>query len=341
MYRRVLQYVPDKLRRRWWAPVAITLVIAMIHFIYIATSAWSTKEIDSHLVHTYEEPLSFNFPEDIRRVDVVIPAHSKDTLTLEPCIRAVRKFVNNLGRVIVVSKQKMTNSAEFYPESKFPFSYADIENYLRANRIFKLWPMDLYHYYKSPSRAGWYFAQIIKLYVVLTIPKVSNDVVVLDSDVILTRPINFTTGEDKGYYGATDIENWPAYMQHMQCLVPHLRKVHSNLSGVVHHQLMMRDVVQDLMDRVEKYHKKPFWHAFMSCIDLGRGSVSEASEYEIMFNFALRFHKDRSIMRMMRWFNDARRIPDELLQNPLPDHFKDAELYGDMVSVHHYNRAVL
>ena len=56
-------------------------------------------------------------------IDVVIPAHKKDVDTLELCIESIRKNVKNVRRVIVVSKEKLTEKAEFYCEEDFPFSF--------------------------------------------------------------------------------------------------------------------------------------------------------------------------------------------------------------------------
>ena len=55
-------------------------------------------------------------------IDVVIPTHVKDAETLELCIEHVKKNVMNLNKVYIVSKDKLTDNAEWIPESDFPFS---------------------------------------------------------------------------------------------------------------------------------------------------------------------------------------------------------------------------
>ena len=52
-------------------------------------------------------------------IDVVIPSHWKDADTLDLCIDGIRNNVKDVGRIIVVSKDKMTDNAEFYDERDF------------------------------------------------------------------------------------------------------------------------------------------------------------------------------------------------------------------------------
>ena len=42
-------------------------------------------------------------------IDVVIPAHKKDIDTLDLCIDGIRKNVKDVRRIIVVSKEKLTD----------------------------------------------------------------------------------------------------------------------------------------------------------------------------------------------------------------------------------------
>ena len=47
-------------------------------------------------------------------IDVIIPAHRKDLPTLPYCVKNAKKFVKNVGRVIVVSKEKLVDNAEWF-----------------------------------------------------------------------------------------------------------------------------------------------------------------------------------------------------------------------------------
>ena len=54
-------------------------------------------------------------------IDVVIPAHKKDLATLEYAIDGIRKNIADVRRIIVVSKEKYTDKAEWFDEALYPF----------------------------------------------------------------------------------------------------------------------------------------------------------------------------------------------------------------------------
>jgi hypothetical protein len=88
-------------------------------------------------------------------IDVVIPAHIKDKEILDHCILGIKKNVKNLRRVIVVSKEKYTDKAEWFDEKLYPFSFAEISEILNHQNV------------------GWNYQQLLKLYSVLIIPNIS------------------------------------------------------------------------------------------------------------------------------------------------------------------------
>ena len=73
-------------------------------------------------------------------IDVVIPCSPKDLETLELCIQGLKDFAINIRRIIIISETRLTESAEWIPETIFPFSRKDIaseifsEQKILANR---------------------------------------------------------------------------------------------------------------------------------------------------------------------------------------------------------------
>lgn len=55
-------------------------------------------------------------------IDVVIPCHPKDVPILDMCIDGIRKNGENIGKVYVISKDRLTDKAEWVDESIFPFT---------------------------------------------------------------------------------------------------------------------------------------------------------------------------------------------------------------------------
>ena len=107
-------------------------------------------------------------------IDVIIPAHEKDIDTLDLCIDAVKNNVNRLGKVYVISRERLTENAEWIPESEFPFSIDDVSNFTG-----KHW------------RTCWYYQQLLKMYVFEVRKDISDSVLVLDSDTVFLNKTDF------------------------------------------------------------------------------------------------------------------------------------------------------
>ena len=72
-------------------------------------------------------------------IDVVIPSHWKDIDTLDLCIEGIRNNVKDVRRIVVVSKDKMTDNAEFFPEEDLQYSLedADVSIHLGLDELVK------------------------------------------------------------------------------------------------------------------------------------------------------------------------------------------------------------
>ena len=154
-------------------------------------------------------------------LDVVIPCTEKDLLTLDMCIKSLRRHHTNINRIIVVSKTKLTNEAEWFPESKFPFTKKDL-----AYELFQDKERAEAYLHSKKNRLGWLIQQLLKFYSMYVIPDISDNVFVVDADVIFLNPtqmINETTG---GAYFNTGIEYHKPYFTHAKRFIPFFRKVH-------------------------------------------------------------------------------------------------------------------
>jgi len=228
------------------------------------------------------------------QIDVVIPARKKDLCTLELCIEGVKKNVCNIGRVIVVSKEKLTNNAEWVREASFPFTLEDVKNKLAK-------PKKDYTNAHWMPREGWYYQQLLKLYFFFVIPNLSLNILEVDADVIFLNKVRFTEDETALYAWGT--ENHLPYFRHMQRLLPQLGKAIKDKSGICHHLLYQHDLIYDLFFLVEEYHKLPFWEAFLYCVDVNDDYKSGAGENEMYFSFINKFHIHRIKLRKLKWQN--------------------------------------
>ena len=136
--------------------------------------------------------------------DIIIPTTDKDLKTLETCILQCKKNLN-FNRIIIISKKKYTDLAEWFPESNYPFNFNSIQNIIGDH-----W------------RTGWYFQQLLKLYSFFVIPNLNDNILILDSDTLILRNIDFFEN-NKALYNISLAHHKP-YFIHMEKLYPDLEK---------------------------------------------------------------------------------------------------------------------
>jgi hypothetical protein len=221
-------------------------------------------------------------------IDVVIPCAEKDLETLNLCIAGIKKNCTQVRRVIVVSSRRLTDQAEWFNEAGYPFSKEDVWHHLAPGK-------------KISSRVGWYFAQLLKLYAPMVIPGISTNALIIDADTIFLNPVTFLNERLEGLYNPGTECHLP-YFEHASRLLPGVRRLYPQYSGISHHMLFQYSVMQDLFSYVENFHHKPFWQAFCSCVDPEHVEGSGAADYEIYFNFV--FSRTNQVhIRPLKWKN--------------------------------------
>jgi len=250
-----------------------------------------------HTNHIYAfEKTSYTFSND--PIDVVIPCHKKDANALANVITSVKKYVNGLRRIIIISSEQYTQDAEWFDESLFPFSKESIALEICQS------PIIAQQVLKQTRTMGWIYQQFLKLYAPLCIPDISSNVLIVDADVIFLRPLSFLQEDGAGFCTVGSEYHQP-YFQHMQRLLPDLKKLYANYSGISHHMLFQREVVLDFFDHIRAYHHLEPWVAIAQAILLNKKDQlihSCLSEYEMYFNFVLA-RTDQVKIRHLKWKN--------------------------------------
>lgn len=246
--------------------------------------------------------------------DIVIPLGPNDTFRLPTQLENTKKNVVGYRNIyIVVNTSKFSeecdlNGCTVVDESVF--RYKDfIEGYFAS------------HYGKS-NRNGWYFQQLIKLHAGECIEGILDNYLVVDADVYFLKPTRFFEN-NKPCFGTGNEYHVP-YFEHMKRMHTDFIKMHSE-SGICHHMMFNRGYMKEMVDLVEKQHNMPFWKVFIMCVKehLNHNPTdpeSGASEYEMYFNYMLKFHAKDMIVRRLNWRNINIREYEDCLKDQTLDY---------------------
>ena len=222
-------------------------------------------------------------------IDLVYPCHSKDKETLDLAIKYARMNIKNLRNIYVVSKDKLTDKAEWISENIFPFTFQDMIDKIGNHQ-----------------RTGWYYAGWIHLLSSVYITGILDNVLICDSDTIFIKPVEFVDGNNKCLFNVSPSDGTPLYYEHMSKLIPGLtQQIERPWSGVAHHILIRREILKSMMDKSKEVHNKEFWNAWIdvtkehykSHINEKKYSGNErhekgpgrATSYELYFNYAMKY----------------------------------------------------
>ena len=80
-----------------------------------------------------------------------------------------------------------------------------------------------------------------------------------------------------------------------------LIKMDKNKSGICHHMIFETKYIDELISKIEKNHNDLFYNVFLKLITVKEGSG--ASEYEIYFNYMLKYSPTNIKIRTLNWEN--------------------------------------
>ena len=216
--------------------------------------------------------------------DIVIPVGPNDKSIIKEQIKYTKKNIIGYRNIYLIC---------YDPAIK-------IEGCITINEnIFPFNKETIINYHSKLERNGWYLQQLLKFYAGKTIPGILNKYLVIDSDTFFLKPTTFIENNKCLYnYG---IEYHIPYFKHMLRLNKNLIKIDKNKSGICHHMLFETKYLNELITKIEKKHKELFYIIFLKLVTEKSGSG--ASEYEIYFNYMLKYHPDKIKIRKLNWKN--------------------------------------
>lgn len=223
-------------------------------------------------------------------IDVIIPAHEKDLDTLDLCISNVKKYVQYVRNVYVISKNKLTEKAEWYPEGNLPFTIQDVGNVIGFHK-----------------RTAWYYADLLEMHAATLIDGLSEHVLILDSDTIFTRHVTLIDLDGKCLLNTSPTDGLGSYYEWVERFMG-LKKSNRE-SGITHFILQRKSIVEEFVRKAESLYNAPFWKAALEItnqeyIDIndnnhatGQGKMAG---FELYFMYALHHHPDKVKIKKLR-----------------------------------------
>ncbi|MGO4649774.1 DUF6492 family protein [Nocardia sp. 2YAB30] len=229
-------------------------------------------------------------------IDVMIPVAAKDLAGLDTCIaglithsRNPIRSVNVVGSARLAARVRLDGVVRWIGEESVSPKPAMIEATLRAGG-------------GDHHNSSWYFQQLIKLDCFEILPVAAEHILVLDADYTLVDDVVFVDEEGRsclalGYplQWRLDTREHGLPSRHSAIaaatrLLAEWRPV-DPYSGMQHHMVFDRQILADLMRRVEQQHQRPFWEAFLTTVE--HAKWTGASEYVLYRHFAAKFFGER------------------------------------------------
>lgn len=216
--------------------------------------------------------------------DIVIPVGPNDESIIQKQITYTKKNIIDYRYIFLICYNPLIQIEDCITinENIFPFTIGTVIKY-----------------HGKLEKNGWYLQQLLKLYAGKIIPNILDKYLVIDSDTFFLKPTIFVE-KNKCLYNYSS-EYHKSYFNHMKKLHPDLVKINRNMSGICHHMIFETKHLNELMSKIEKYHNDNFYDIFLKFVTPEDINFSGASEYELYFNYMLKFNFDQIEIRKLNW----------------------------------------
>jgi len=277
------KYFPIIILNDWQELDVSKLSYSEVDYQYLDIS-WVIEQIGSEKIdHKYQALWKFNsIPNNI--FDIVIPVGPNDKSVIEQQIKYTQKNIIGYRNIYLICYDPSItiHGCITIHENIFPFNIETVAKY-----------------HGKLERNGWYLQQLLKLYAGKCIPNILDKYLVIDSDTFFLKPTTFVENNKCLYNYGTEYHK--PYFKHMFILHNNLTKVDMNKSGICHHMIFEKKYINELISNIEKNHNELFYNIFLQEVTDINGSG--ASEYEIYFNYMLKYNPDKIKIRKLHWKN--------------------------------------
>ena len=213
-----------------------------------------------------------------KKYDVVSTIHSKDIKKYKKYIKYNKKYLVDSGNYYYISQENYNiNDISYHiSEDKFEFSKYKVREYLKG--------------YIPDDRVGWYYQQLLKLYVFKVHNFNTDYILILDSDILLIKYLNFFKENIPILYkrltGTRKIHK--PYYYSIKYIID--LDINEEDSGICHMMFFNKNIINNMFIDIEKKHKKKLWVVILDCVifyvkNYGYNN-SIFSEYELYYNYS-------------------------------------------------------
>jgi hypothetical protein len=248
------------------------------------------------------------------KFDVLIVCHEKDFNILSICVEQIRKNFSKLNNIFILSNKNPNIDQTIYISEDRYSPYINIE---KIKKFYKDNNSDFLH------RSGWIYQQILKLLSFKFIPELTDSYIVIDSDTLFLRDVEFNT--EKFYYSISDEYHKP-YLDTIKKLLNIDETI--GFSTISHHSIFNKKFLNEMVNSIEKRFQLNLVDCVLKCID--SKELSSVSEWDLYANYMIINHSEICEKRQLKW-KDINFIPN---QNQL----SKIKLVYDFISSHSWLR---
>ena len=249
-------------------------------------------------------------------IDFVIPCHSKDFPSLKIVIEGI-KNISCIKNIFVVSLENPKLDGVIHISERCWDKYI---NKQKIAQKFSTYAPNLLR------RTKWIYQQFIKLYAYKVIPELTDSYVLLDSDTIFVRDVQFDP--DKFYYCKAQEYHKP-YLKPIKKLLDVEKTI--GFSTICHHMIFNKKKMAEMHSFIkDKFNSDSLFDIIISIIDYTE--ESSISEWDLYSNYMILNHPEMCEHRQLYWAN-LPFIPNKSQIELFKDHF-------DFVSCHGFLRGI-
>lgn len=221
-----------------------------------------------------------------KKLDIIITVAPKDFSKVTECITSLRKYLlDKIGNIYLISP---LDDEIIEISKKNNCIFVDENSLLDKEKI------NIQYFYQKKDRSNWLYQQFLNYIAVIKLGN-ENYKLAFNADTVMTCYQKFLIG-NKVVFNISDEYHKPYFKVAKNIL--NLKKI-TNFSFTSHHIIYDKEVLQDMLEKIEKENDLEWINAILKKCDFDE--LSCHSEFETYGQFYYNFHRHKMILEY--WFN--------------------------------------